>query len=409
MTRFVKAKIIIFATLKNEVKIAMEDKIKAKAFIPLIGITCATFIFNTSEFVPIGLLTSISKDFSINEAKAGMLISVYAWVVMLLSLPLMLMVSRINLRKLLLGVMALFAVFQVMSFLSAGYGMLMFSRIGVACAHSVFWSVVSPIAVRIAPEKYRSLALSMVVTGTSVAMIFGLPLGRMIGLWIGWRATFLSIGIFAIAALAYLWWFLPDVPSRGGFKVAQLPELLKNKVLMYMFVLTLAFATAYYTGYSYIEPFLSQVAGMHNDLITATLMFFGAAGILGSALFSKFYDANRKRFSDLSLIALALCLLLLYPFSFNKVLVVILCIVWGVAVTGYNVAMQSEIINHATARSTAVAMSIFSGIFNLGIGSGALIGGTVCSRLSVSYIGFAGGLLALATLALWFTKMRRQL
>ncbi len=392
-----------------EIKIAMEDKIKASALTPLVGITCATFIFNTSEFVPIGLLTSISEDFSVNEAKAGMLISVYAWVVMLLSLPLMLMVSRINLRKLFLWVMSLFAVFQVMSFLSVGYEMLMVSRIGVACAHSIFWSVVSPVAVRIAPEKYRSLALSMVVTGTSVAMIFGLPLGRMIGLWIGWRATFLGIGIFAFAALAYLWRFLPDVPSRGGFKVAQLPELLKNKVLVYMFVLTLAFATAYYTGYSYIEPFLSQVAGMHNELITATLMFFGAAGILGSALFSKFYDVNRKRFSDLSLIALALCLFLLYPFSFNKVLVVILCIVWGVAVTGYNVAMQSEIINHTTARSTAVAMSIFSGIFNLGIGSGALIGGTVCSRLSVSYIGFAGGLLALATLALWFTKMRRQL
>ena len=62
-----------------------------------------------------------------------------------------------------------------------------------------------------------------------------------------------------------------------------------------MYLLTLAFATAYYTSYSYIEPFLSQIAGMHNELITATLMFFGAAGILGSVLFSKFYGVNRKR------------------------------------------------------------------------------------------------------------------
>ena len=169
---------------------------------PLVGITCATFIFNTSEFVPIGLLTSISADFSISEAKAGMLISVYAWVVMLLSLPLMLMVSRMNLRKLFLGVIALFVVFQIMSFMSVGYGMLMFSRIGVACAHSVFWSVVSPIAVRIVPEKHRAMALGMVVTGTSVAMIFGLPLGRVVGLLAGWRATFLGIGVFAFAAFA---------------------------------------------------------------------------------------------------------------------------------------------------------------------------------------------------------------
>lgn len=387
----------------------MGNKIKSSVLMPLVGITCATFIFNTSEFVPIGLLTSISADFSISEAKAGMLISVYAWVVMLLSLPLMLMVSRMNLRKLFLGVIALFVVFQIMSFMSVGYGMLMFSRIGVACAHSVFWSVVSPIAVRIVPEKHRAMALGMVVTGTSVAMIFGLPLGRVVGLLAGWRATFLGIGVFAFAALVNLWRVLPDVPSRGGFKVAQLPGLLKNKVLMYMYLLTLAFATAYYTSYSYIEPFLSQIAGMHNELITATLMFFGAAGILGSVLFSKFYGVNRKRFSDLSLIALALCLFLLYPFSFNNVLVILLCIVWGVAVTSYNVVMQSEIINHTTAGATAVAMSIFSGIFNLGIGSGALIGGAVCSHLSVAYIGFVGGFIALLTLTLWFTKMRRQL
>lgn len=151
-----------------------------KSWFPLIGLTCAAFIFNTSEFIPIGLLSDIAKDFKITEAHAGLLISVYAWIVTLLSLPLMLLVSKIELRKLLLFTLVLFVGFQVFSSVSANYGALMASRIGVACTHSVFWSIVSPLAVRIVPDKNRPLALSMIVTGTSVAMILGLPLGRII-------------------------------------------------------------------------------------------------------------------------------------------------------------------------------------------------------------------------------------
>ena len=88
----------------------MNQKLTIREWLPLIGMTVAAFIFNTSEFMPIGLLTDIADDFQITEAKAGMLISAYSWAVMLLSLPLMLLASRISFRKLLLGTIALFGI-----------------------------------------------------------------------------------------------------------------------------------------------------------------------------------------------------------------------------------------------------------------------------------------------------------
>jgi DHA1 family L-arabinose/isopropyl-beta-D-thiogalactopyranoside export protein-like MFS transporter len=157
----------------------MKTKMTSKERLPLIGMTVSAFIFNTSEFMPIGLLTDIAKSFSISEAKAGMLITVYSWIVMLLSLPLMLLVSKIDYKKLFMGTVALFGICQVLTVLSNSYGMLMASRIGVACAHAIFWSIASPIAVRMASEEHQSKALSMVVTGTSVATIAGLPLGTL--------------------------------------------------------------------------------------------------------------------------------------------------------------------------------------------------------------------------------------
>ncbi len=84
---------------------------QTKNWMALIGLTCAAFIFNTSEFILIGLLTDIANDFSTTEAKAGMIISIYAFVVMLLSLSLMIVVSRFEMKKLLFGIIFVFVRF----------------------------------------------------------------------------------------------------------------------------------------------------------------------------------------------------------------------------------------------------------------------------------------------------------
>ena len=123
-----------------------------KAWIPVIGLTFSAFIFNTSEFIPIGLLSDIATDFRITESHAGLLITVYAWVVAIASLPLMLIFAKTENRKLMLSITAVFAISHILSGFSKDFYMLMISRLGVACAHAIFWSVVTPYAVRIAPE-----------------------------------------------------------------------------------------------------------------------------------------------------------------------------------------------------------------------------------------------------------------
>lgn len=383
----------------------MESKMSLHHWLTLFALTLATFIFNTSEFIPIGLLTDIQTDFHLTEATAGMLISIYAWAVMLLSLPLMILVSKMELKRLMLWLLGLFTLFQVSSFLSQSYMMLMFSRIGVACTHAIFWSVISPIAVRIVPDKYRSIALSMVVTGSSIAMILGIPLGRIIGLHVGWRITFLSIGIFSALTFLYAALRLPQLPSRGGFSVKKLPILLKQKGIIGLYIFTLLISTSFFIAYSYIEPFLKQVAQLKDSWVTATLMIYGGAGLVGSIVFSKFYNRNRKHFITAIVACSSLCLLVLHPCAMSLPLIILVCALWGMASTAYNVAMQSNIILVTTPESTAVAMSIFSGIFNLGIGSGAFFGGSICTHASIAYIGYVGALLGFIGLAYWIIRL----
>ena len=389
----------------------MEKKKSASKWLPLIGLACSAFVFNTSEFMPIGLLSDIASDLHISNARAGMLITVYAWVVAFMSLPLMIMASRLELKRLLLGIVALFVVSHVGSALSTGYYTLMLSRIGVACAHAIFWSIVSPMAVRtVSPDK-RALALSVVATGSSVAMVVGLPLGRVIGIYVGWRITFLCIAVITALLFVYLAAVLPRLESRGSFSPRRVPQLLRHPVLPGIFVMSVLFATAHYTGYSYIEPFLGRVAGMSPDTVTLTLIIFGASGLLGSIAFSKYYMRNRYRFIAIVTAGPALVLLLLQVSAACFWAVLAACVVWGSMSTAFNVAFQDSTMRYAPAEATSVAMSIFSGIFNLGIGAGAFIGAAVVTHVSLSAVGYVGGAIGAVAVCycLWrlFPHMRQ--
>ena len=314
----------------------------------------------------------------------------------LLSLPLMLAASRVPPRALIVSVLAVFCGGQVASALAPTFELLVASRLIVAAAHAVFWSVASPFAVRVAAPERSALAMSMIVTGTSVAMIFGLPLGRALGLALGWRMTFVCVGAAAAAALAGLIAFFPRLEAGEPFTLDRLPELARNRALMGLYLATILFATGYYTGYSYIEPFLQQVAAMPDALITAALTVFGVAGLVGSGLFARFFDAHRRPFLTATMLGMAAALLLLLPLAGVPAGPFAVCVIWGVSATAYNVAAQAEVIRSTSQAATPVAMSVFSGLFNVGIGTGSIVGGLVCDAGGARGVGLVGGAVAAA-------------
>ena len=370
-----------------------------RQWLALTGMAVAAFVFNSSEFMPVGLLTDIGASFGTDEATTGMLVSVYAWAVMILSVPLMIVATRLDFRRLLIVVLAVFLLGQVLTALSNSYWMLMASRLVVACAHSVFWAIAASIAVRLVTSEKRSLALSLVETGTAIAGIIGLPLGRAIGLAVGWRMTFAIVAVLSALLLVYLIITMPWVPGAEPFNVAQLPGLFQNKGLVALFILTALYAWGYYTGYSYIEPFLLQVGGIESGMVTIVLSVFGVASIVGSLACSKLYPRFRFPFFRIITIGVPVALLFMHAAVGLGVGAVFADVVlWGICAAAVSVVYQAEIINVSSDEEETVAMAFFSGIFNFGIGFGAFLGGQVVNTAGIVNVFYAGGILGVVSI-----------
>lgn len=376
-----------------------------QSFLPVIILALSAFIFNTTEFIPIALLTDIGTSFGMSASQTGIMMTVYAWIVAVLSLPMMLATATIERKQLLLILFGLFAIGHIVSYLTTSFTMLLVSRAIVAITHAVFWSITASLVVRLAPIGKETQALGLLSTGSALATVLGLPLGRVLGQALDWRTSFGMIGVIAMFIMLLLAYLLPRLPAKDSGNLSSLPSVIKNKPLLSVYAMIVLTVTAHFTAYSYIEPFVIDITDFGADFATMTLLLFGAAGIVASILFGRYYEKLGDHFIAIAFGGMLIGLIGLMPMADTQGIWTVLVFIWSVSLTALALSLQIRVLKLAP-KATDVAMSIFSGIFNVGIGGGAMVGGLVIAGFGLPMIGYVGALILMGAAGVFLYRKK---
>lgn len=361
---------------------------------------CAAFIFNTTEFVPVALLTDIGQSFDMQSSDVGLMMTVYAWTVMIMSLPAMLATGDMERKGLLLKLFVIFIIGHIISVIAWNYWILLIARMCIAVAHSLFWAITASLVMRVAPKNKKTQAIGMLAIGTSLATILGLPLGRLVGQLVGWRITFAIIAALALVVMVFIMRLLPNLPSKNAGSLSSLPILAKRPLLIGLYATTVIIVSAHFTAYTYIEPFMVQIGELDPNLATIILLVFGVSGITASVIFNRLYRFGPTQFISGAMILLTISLTFMLASASYTATMFTLAFIGGIGISCIGLALQMRVLQLAP-DATDVASAIYSGIFNAGIGAGALFGNQIAHHIGLEYIGFSGAALAMIALGIF--------
>ena len=376
------------------------QKAEKTQFWRVVIMACAAFIFNTTEFVPVALLTDIGQSFDMQSSDVGLMMTVYAWTVMIMSLPAMLATGDMERKGLLLKLFVIFIIGHIISVIAWNYWILLIARMCIAVAHSLFWAITASLVMRVAPKNKKTQAIGMLAIGTSLATILGLPLGRLVGQLVGWRITFAIIAALAVVVMILIMRLLPNLPSKNAGSLSSLPILAKRPLLIGLYATTVIIVSAHFTAYTYIEPFMVQIGELDPNLATIILLVFGVSGITASVIFNRLYRFGPTQFISGAMILLAISLTFMLVSASYTATMFTLAFIWGIGISCIGLALQMRVLQLAP-DATDVASAIYSGIFNAGIGAGALFGNQITRHIGLEYIGFSGAALAMIALGIF--------
>ena len=342
-------------------------------------LSASAFVYVTAETIPVGLLPQISAGLSVSEADVGLLLTSYAVVAGLSTIPLTALTMRIPRHLLIAVTVAIFALSQLVAALAPTFLILVLARLICALAHGVFWSALGPVTARLAPPGQAGRATALVFLGNSLAIVLGVPLGTALGQWLGWRvaiAVLAAGGVICVLALLAVLPRLPALPrdlaTRTGAQLRASVAIIRHRSVLLLCLVTAVLVTGHFAAYTFIAPLVRRDGGLEGVGLSLLLLGYGAAGLVGNFIVGRLVDRRPGPVLTALIAVLVVAVAALAP-VLGAVPTIIAALVWGGAFTAIPVCLAAGVLRMApTARDAASAVYVVA--FQIGIGGGAFVG-----------------------------------
>lgn len=371
---------------------------KTASWLAITAISAGAFALITAEFLPVGLLPLITNDLAISEGQAGLMITGPGVVAAISAMLTITLARNLDRRYLLCSLLSLLVVSNVLVAWATDLYTLLFGRLVLGVAVGGFWTIGVSVGPRLRPDA-PIRATSIIFLGVTIGSVVGVPAGTLLGGLLGWRMAFgIYAGLVALIVLALLC-LLPAITPERLSGVGQVPAVLRMRKVQVGLVAVVLVFTGQFSAYTYVTPLLSQSAGFGSGGLSAVLLAYGAAGIVGNIVCSRIVESSVRHalFATCLLLGGALVLLI---FSMASAAATVLAMVaWGLGFGMLPIAIQNWIFRAAPDRLETV-VALFVSITQLAIGAGALVGG-----YAVDHHGLFGatwlGVIGAFTAALW--------
>ncbi|HWD69339.1 MAG TPA: MFS transporter [Solirubrobacteraceae bacterium] len=375
------------------------------AAIALAGLAASASCFLTAENLPIGLLPQISSSMHTSLSTTGLLVTIYALLVVTASIPLARATRRIPRRYLLAAVAAGLAIGSLGSAVAPNFGTLIASRIFTATAQAIFWATGPLEAASLVRPERRSRALTAVFGGSAAGQVLGLPIGTAIGHAAGWRVAFVSLAVAAVVLLATILVALPTrVPRPPHADAEGTSDRTRYRALI---VFTALAVTADFAMFTYAAAFLVKVSGLPKNSVAVVLFAAGLVSTLGLFNGASLYLRHRRAAIPVAFSFMLLSLLALFAVAKMTVLAAVFIALVGLFMSVFTVAGMTAVIELKPSNGSAW----YSTFYNVGIGSGPLAGGFALQEWGLRSTPLAGaaiGAVALAVLVGTDLHLRRH-
>ena len=361
-----------------------------------------------TEFVMAGVLLDVERYFSIDSTLAGYLTTLYALGVVigapLVSIPL----SKYN-RHIQLEInLFIFAFANLLIFLSDNFYLTAFARFIAGTQHGIFFLLATIIALKTAKEGKENLALSLMASGLTIALISGVPLGTFIGNIWGFKSVFIFIVIATLIALFACIRVIPEDLKGSQTTLSHLKSSLAIPQLVQSFIVTACLCGAGIAIYTYIAKLLVEVTKINSDKIALILLCYGFFGIIGNLIGGKLAD-RQGAINSLRIISLAQFIVYLcFTFLAQNVYLSILglCLMGFV---GFSCIAPLKMFSMLNARKYASslensALSLNEASFNVGIAVASFLGGIVLKYLGIELTPLCSAIIVLPALFIVWRK-----
>lgn len=335
----------------------------------------AIFSIGTAELMVAGMTATLSHAFGISVGDVGHLISYYAFGVMLGGpvLTYFFLKYKVQYRKVLLILLALYVVIQGLSAFISSYAILVVIRLvtGVLCAGCLSLSLA--ISMAMVPNHDRPRAAAIVIGGFMISTVFGVPLATMIDQQWGWRITFGLVAVLVFICLIPLVRLLPKVTGGGQIKMEEEIKAFKNKAYWKACATSCLILGASFAAFSYFVPVLVDITGFSMQVVPFILMAFGFSNIVGNTITGRLAHHHSLKIMLIGLTVLSISLFAFAIFAEYKTVAILAIILIGLSGVPMNPAMMARIVS--VAHPGPMVNAVHTSVINIGLGGGSYIGG----------------------------------